>query len=125
MSIKGYELMKLVADDPEKYEGKKYELKDGSILDVHGKVAYDAFIEQGILYCNRDLKAYISAKTTLEEIKQPVTPQEAAKAYMEGKCIIYEFEGVKTAIIKGASGKIYSQDYFMTLIATGIWYIED
>lgn len=126
MSIKGYELMKLVADNSDKYSNKTYKVVEGYARTPSGVYRKEINVNSiGNFEDYNGVSLYISTRTELEEIKKQVTPREAAKAYMEGKCIIYEFEGVKAAIQKGASGKNYSQDYFMTLIATGIWYIED
>jgi len=121
MSIKGYELMRLAKENPEKYIDKIFKVTKGSIGINH--CCDDVLIiENGNLIYQKDKHyAYVTSNTELEEIKQPVTAQEAAKAYLEGKNVYCELDSDKGT---------FKKDYIATsliikLIANGTWYIEE
>jgi len=121
MSIKGYELMRLAKENPEKYEGKRYKVVKGIVLNKNGGCFYyEVVVYNGeiVIAANKNHSALIDSSTELEEIKQPVTPQEAAKAYLSEDKSVY---------VKMKNGKeIYLiNDDYMVYLADGEWYIED
>jgi hypothetical protein len=141
--IKAYELMKLAADNPGKYEGKRYRVVDGSTL-VAGDVnrLYGEFVvntkDSSALFNSPD-KAFglaIYANTILEEIlpeQKLVTFMEAVKAYSEGKTVKCHFEGTdrgemtykNKSHLCGAMKDDSDIGISPKEIIDGIWTVED
>lgn len=128
MSIKGYELMRLAKENPEKYEGKRYKVVKGIVLNKNGGCFYyEVVVYNGeiVIAANKNHSALIDSSTELEEIKQPVTPQEAAKSFSEGKTIRCEYIDSVIMFKKDTPSRSFTPDYYMKLMLEGTWYIEE
>ena len=94
--MKAYDVMKLAAENPQKYEGKRYKVRD-TLIDRHGREYETAIFKSGDLRVCGDnlLFAHVNSKTELEEIPQPVPFLEAVKAKgKDGGRIICNYKGV-------------------------------
>ena len=56
--MKVYELMVLVAKEPEKYEGRKYKVinEDTACIDYYGDIRYEVFFKDNIFLWMQNLK---------------------------------------------------------------------
>lgn len=86
--IKAYELMKLAAENPEKYEGKRYKVCGIYCIDHRGNKYAEAIFHNGILEgegCNNWL--FVNSNTILEEIPPEPKPVSFREATQSGKKI--------------------------------------
>ncbi len=126
------ELMEAIRKEPEKYEGKRYEIPRGNCITGAGKPLNAVKVHNGKLLVDNDSGnyAFASSYCELEEIKQPVTWQEAIAAWVNGKAIYvclehgtkysYAAENNKLSTSHGGIPLITKQE-----IKSGTWYIED
>lgn len=139
MKIKAYEVMRLAAENPQKYAGKKYEVAEGVALNFRGtmygeiKIGADG---QMVMECS---SIFISNNTVLKEIEQPVSFMEAIEAYHSGKMIRCEvktingntrrFIYVPAPAIPCDLGFALKTKELSTIssgeILNGVWYIRD
>lgn len=126
MSIKGYELMKLVAENSDKYSNKTYKVVEGHARTPSGVDRKEINVNSIGNFEDYDgVSLYISTRTELEEIKQPVTPQEAREAHINGKVVTVKLPNFSCNIPKGDFGHCFSANTFMDIVSKGTWYIED
>jgi len=134
--IKGYDLMKLAADNPQKYEGKKYEVVNRTSAMYNFATApkryTECVIKSGVFRSN-ELPLMIFSDTELEEIPQSVPFLEAVKAYSEGKtircagkCVAMEQvyspnTAASTIPLRTTNGTAITDKE----ILSGIWFIEE
>ena len=126
--IYAYELMKLAAEDPEPYKGKKYKVAKGNCMNGHGNKPMAVLVRpSGILADESTYQIYVTSETILEEIKpapQPAPFTEAVKAYNEGKTIRCEINGFyKTFSPYGRKNTPIR--LFYDEIQHGTWYIKE
>jgi hypothetical protein len=137
--MKAYELMKLAAENPQKYKGKKYSVKWGKVVDRDGDCMKAIEVDSdGQLVGACGKWAYVSCDTELEEIKpEPVPFMDAVRAYSEGKTIRCEYNGYKItytptdAKLSGLGIGMYlfidgdGKGTTAEMFLEGAWYIED
>jgi hypothetical protein len=133
MQIKAYDLMKLAAENPQKYEGKRYKVVDGAAIEPSGKeMLYEVKVNKhGRLVCGSiDNWAYISVYTELEEIKpepKPVPVLDAVAEFENGKAIRCEESGathVYNAWRRGLKDE-NGEPVTAREILRGTWYIVE
>lgn len=141
--IKAYDLMKLAAENPQEYKGRKYRVISSYACGNMGEQTHTICIDANGEFGTNDFagNVYVSRYTELEEIKpepQPVPFMDAVKAYSEGKKIrcevvpsatnqVYEYEpdgneiglhGYKLATCMGMCTPVTTKE-----ILEGKWYI--
>lgn len=124
-----YELMRLAAENPEKYEGKKYKVVSGSFLFKLDKRTKSCLVKNGKMRSEEGYIISILPDTCLEEILQEVDFITAVKAFQEGKnikCVRTESGTVTKYIyspknydLSDTDGRSINPDE----ILTGKWYI--
>jgi hypothetical protein len=133
-TIYASDLMTEARKNPEKYEGKRYKVIKGFLLDSEGVEHLEALITKhgNVIIPGQPWLAYVSPNTQLREIKpepKPVTFMEAVKAYENGKSIkvkdgsretTYNLSG-DMAMFKGTNDTILT----VSEILNGTWYIEE
>jgi signal peptidase I len=73
--MKGYDLMKGVTENPEKYEGRRYKIKRGATIDFNGQNYYGVVVRDGRIYPrDMDYHAYFNIISELEEIPKLPEP---------------------------------------------------
>jgi hypothetical protein len=123
--MKAFELMKLVAENPQKYEGKRYKVVLACVIEpTHNKKLYETSVRNGQLIAGDDDNwAYVNSHTELEEIPQSVPFMEVVKAYSKGKTIKCERNGgykeYSPCGLKNAKIGLYPDDIF-----DGEWFIK-
>lgn len=127
-----YELMRLAAENPEKYRGKTYKVKSHSSC-VNGKGDFVTEIEIGhdgdIGDLHSSYRAFVNTWAELEEIPQEVDFITAVKAYHEGNKIYCIFEDVKLEHKPDQNNKCFGDGWGYTLkessnlIINAKWYI--
>jgi hypothetical protein len=142
--MKAYELMKLAAENPQKYKGKKYSVKWGKVVDRDGDCMKAIEVDSdGQLVGACGKWAYVSCDTELEEIKpEPVPFMDAVRAYSEGKTIRCEYgeNGCYNVRVKNSKSSFPEHGYWLEthyeksdtginlstgMVLNGAWYIED
>jgi hypothetical protein len=128
------ELMELIRKNPEKHEGKRYKVTVGDRLFAGGTPhGYKECIVKNSEICSNDNASFalcIFSNTEVEEIKQPVTWQEAIEAWANGKsvkCVYGDKPRVGIALYNngGFLKDTDSCSLSKAEIVEGIWYIED
>ncbi len=132
-TLKAYDLMKLAAENPEKYKGKKYRAVGPCCISINGKNYGEVVVnDNGHLEGkNFDNWAYINSHTKLEEIPQLIPFSEAVKAAIAGKKSVIELNGRKYTMAADKSiydGKGYLLRFsgtFCTGMLDGMWTVEE
>lgn len=131
--MKAYELMKLAAENPAEYEGKRYKVVSGYLYDFTGHSHKEFHFNRIGQVVDETLAIYFSNDTEIEEIPQPVPFMEAVKAYSEGKTVechlgayvtIYSRECrhcLKGYAMRSKSGQTLTDEE----ILNGIWTIKE
>lgn len=133
--IKVYEVMKLAAENPQEYEGKRYKVVNGSPLENGSQIFYECVICKGS-FKSPSKSLYLAAfnDAQLEEIPQPVSFMEAVKAYSEGKTVKCHIEGTTYLYDYFSKSNAYEFNFFIggdghvvacREILRGTWYIKD
>jgi hypothetical protein len=134
--MKAYELMALVAKEPERYEGKRYKVTAGnsthlgerySTVEVHK----DFNAENGMTLVGvkgddaTKLLVSVTTRTELEEIQEPVDFMTAVKANYEDKTIICRYgEEITKYRPKAFLCDQDNDPISSSEILFGKWYIE-
>jgi hypothetical protein len=135
--IKAYDLMKLAAENPKEYEGRRYKCVCTKLADGLGGLHDEIVVENGRFQFTDDGKGYsvfVSNDTGLEEIKpkpQPVPFTEALEAYSEGKTVecetkVYSKQTYKPSceplndVLRSSGGGLRVKE-----MLEGTWYILD
>lgn len=127
--MKAYELLKLAAENPQAYEGKKYKVVSGVAINYFGKSVNEFVIDDGAFQDIDMITVYISNYTEVEEIPQPVSFTEAiqesvingtiARCVRENVVTEYKFLlGVSSSLIDQCGHPITADE-----ILNGTWYI--
>ncbi len=140
--IHAYDLMKLAAENPQEYKGKRYEVVGlgAAAIDTCGHEHKVITITEEGSFGDGTLRLYVSNITELIEIlpePKPVSFDEARKVYEEGKIIIAKYPGFndgQTLTVKywksddGADNFMPSDEFncgiSFYIIRTAKWYIE-
>lgn len=90
MQIKAYDLMKQAAENPQKYEGKRYKVVTYAV-DIRGNLIEEFRINRyGEFVSKGGWLVYIKSDTLLEEIKTDPKPVSFMEAVSSGKRIKHE-----------------------------------
>lgn len=134
--MKAYELMAKAVAEPEKYEGKKYGVTRGAVIDMDGNEHKKVEIikEFGTLSCE-GLRLYVSDSAEVMEIQQEVPFFQAAKAHSDGKKVMVRFpffnnkdrtgELTFNKFTDGSDGASDGANLSFYLIREGKWFILD
>jgi hypothetical protein len=120
--MKAYELMRLAAENPQKYEEKKYKVDEA--YDRGGNAVTELYVTgHGDLRNSANgYRAYIGYDTELKEIQQPVPFMEAVRAYSEGRGIRHNLDGGYKEF-HPCGIKPEDETFSMVDILHGEWYI--
>jgi hypothetical protein len=128
--MKAYELMKLVKENPQKYDGKQFKVTKSVVVDMNGQSYKEFKINKHGEFTTGVYRLFINDIAEVEEIKQPIPFLEAVQAYAEGKTIRCESKEWGTRIYQNKeTHKMLKDDENMAIdveeILEGVWYIED
>jgi hypothetical protein len=130
--MKAYDLMKLAAENPQKYEGKRYRaVQQDFYVCGMDKTVEECVIRNSGFYSDDKFvfACAIAHNTELEEIAQPVSFTVAAEAYDRGKTVeckvcgftnIYDPHNLKCGMVDQNRRAVSANE-----ILHGTWYIKE
>ena len=121
--IKAYELMKLAAENQDKYKGKRFKVVGYTAITMRGEETKEIeFTSNGQMGCNNGKVAYISSDTELEEIKPSVTFNDAMNSGKSSKMKgDYSYRSPKFWMDCLSKMNIEQQ----LIMLNGQWFLED
>jgi len=125
-TIKAYDLMKLAAENPEKYEGKKYQVIKGAAIDAAFAKEYETVIVKDSVLTDTDncYRIYVSDMTELKEVvKLEPIGVDFITAVRSNKPITSEDNKVKRCTPEFVISQLFMPD--MAHRVKGKWFIND
>jgi len=124
-------LMTEAHENPQKYEGKQYEVVDGSPLYSAGCDFTECKVHSGRLEALNNAGTFaVYSDTVLSEIPRPVPFMNATKIFISGKTVICESkEFGKRKYTKKTKGARFEEEDGIPVsayeILYGKWYVEE
>ena len=121
-TLKAYDVMKLAAEKPQEYEGKRYKVVDGGACDFCGTKYKEMRINRYGQFCYGSAVVYVSTDTILEEIPQPVPFMEALNSRKKIKYFDWDNYYSPSGVMKILATN--TNDTILRLINDNQWLIE-